>query len=277
MGHEDAAPDPGPPGELRHGFTDVDAQPEPSDWVRVLDQVSGEPFYAGYKDLIRQLLGPAPGGRYLDVGAGTGADAVRLAGDGGVTVVAVDRASTMVAAARERGVAHAAAADAHRLPFRDGSFDGAWADRVIQHLDDPGRAIDELIRVVVPGGRVVLADPDYDTQVVDVADQALARRLLRFRADRMLRNGTLAHRHAGLLADRRMRQVHVEARTLVVRDPRAVDHVLGLRSWAETAHEQGVFTEAEARAWVGRFDEAVAGGRFTYAVTFFITAAVTPA
>jgi len=41
---------------------------------------------------------------------------------------------------------------------------------------------------------VVVVDPDYDTQVVDVEDQTLARRVLRFRADRLLRNGTLAHR-----------------------------------------------------------------------------------
>ncbi|WP_344962937.1 methyltransferase domain-containing protein [Streptomyces thioluteus] len=46
-------------------------------------------------------------------------------------------------------------ADAHHLPFRAGSFDGAWADLVLQHVADPGRVIDEMLRVVLPGGRVV--------------------------------------------------------------------------------------------------------------------------
>ncbi|GHH29457.1 hypothetical protein GCM10018780_87520 [Streptomyces lanatus] len=121
-------------------------------------------------------------------------------------------------------------ADGHRLPFAAGQFDGAWADRVLQHVVEPGRVLDDLLRVVRPGGRVALADPDYDTQVLDINDQELARRVLRFRADAGLRNGALAHRHAGLLAARGLHDITAEARTLVVRDPLAADHVMGLRT-----------------------------------------------
>ncbi|MET7468422.1 methyltransferase domain-containing protein [Micromonospora sp. NPDC005686] len=92
----------------------------------------------------------------------------------------------------------------------DDSFDGAWSDRTVQHLADPHAAIGELVRVVRPGGRIVLADPDYDTQVLGIADQDLARRVLRFRADVLLRNGTLAHQHAGILATLGLTDVTVE-------------------------------------------------------------------
>jgi SAM-dependent methyltransferase len=245
--------------------------------VQVLDRLTGEPFYTAYKRRVRRLLRPRPAGRYLDVGAGAGTDAARLAAEHGATVVAVDRSLTMLTTARDRGVSLVVAADAERLPFPDGSFDGTWADRVLQHLADPERALDELIRVTAPAGRLVLVDPDYDTQVLDIADQWLARRVLRFRADRMLRHGALAHRHAGLLAARGCTHTQVEARTLVVRDPRAVDNVMGLRDWAQIAHEHGVLSETEVRAWAGQLDQAVAAGRFLYAVTFFLTAATMPA
>jgi SAM-dependent methyltransferase len=278
-----AAPPPRPtppaanPAGPLHGFTDVDAQPTPTDWVAVLDRLASEPFYAAYKRRIRQLLQPHPGGRYLEVGAGTGTDAAQLAADTDATVVAVDRAHTMLSTARDRGVPHVVLADAHQLPFADHAFGGVWADRVLQHLTDPEHALDELIRVTTPAGRLVVADPDYDTQVLDLADQQLARRVLRFRADRMLRHGTLAHRHAGLLAARGLTDIQVEAPTLVVRDPHVVDNVMGLRTWAQTASQQGVLTHAQAQAWTSQLDQAVAEGRFTYAVTFFITAATTPA
>lgn len=259
-----------------HGFTSVDTQPRPAEWVRVLDRLSGEPFYAAYKERLRELLRAGPGGVFLEVGAGTGDAAAALRSGSGAEVVAVDSSRTMIAQARGRGLPHAAVADGHRLPFAAGAFDGAWADRVLQHVAEPGLVLDELLRVVRPGGRIALADPDYDTQVLDIEDQELARRVLRFRADAALRNGTLAHRHAGLLASRGVHDVTVEARTLVVRDPAAADNVMGLRTWAHSAADRGQLDPADADRFTAQFDDAVRAGRFTYAVTFFLTAGTLP-
>lgn len=213
--------------DVAHGFTSVDTQPRPAEWVQVLDRLSAEPFYAAYKQRLREFLRAEPGELFLEVGAGTGDAAVALRSRCGVEVVAVDSSLTMIAQARNRGLPRAAVADGHRLPFAAGQFNGAWADRVLQHVAEPARVLDELLRVVRPGGRIALADPDYDTQVLDIEDQELARRVLRFRADAGLRNGALAHRHAGLLGARGLHDITVEARTLVVRDSSAADNVMG--------------------------------------------------
>ncbi|WP_055714534.1 methyltransferase domain-containing protein [Streptomyces torulosus] len=261
---------------VAHGFTSVDAQLRPDEWVGVLDRLSAEPFYAAYKRRLRDLLRTAGGGLFLEVGAGTGAAAASLRSGDGIEVVALDSSLTMIEQARDRGLPFTAVADGHRLPFAADRFDGAWADRVLQHVAEPGRVLDELVRVVRPGGRIALADPDYDTQVVDIDDQELARRVLRFRADVALRNGTLAHRHAGLLAARGLRDIAAEARTLLVRDPSAADNVLGMRTWAHTAAAHGHLEPGEAERFVAQFDDAVRTGRFTYAVTFFLTAGTVP-
>jgi SAM-dependent methyltransferase len=163
-------------------------------------------------------------------------------------------------------------ADGHHLPFHASGFDGVLADRVLQHVAEPERVLDEMLRVLRPGGRIALADPDYGTQVLDIEDQDLARQVLHFRAEAALRNGTLAHRHAGLLASRGLQEITAEARTLVVRDPHAVDNVMGLRSWAHTAAAHGYLEASDADRFVEQFDLAVRTGQFTYAVTFFLTA-----
>jgi ubiquinone/menaquinone biosynthesis C-methylase UbiE len=111
-----------------HGFADVDRQPEPHAWVTVLDRLADEPFYRTYQGRVRQLLHPAPGRRYLEVGAGTGASAAQLQAEYGVDVVTTDRAWTLAAVQRARGLTRAAIADAHRLPLRSNAFDGARAD-----------------------------------------------------------------------------------------------------------------------------------------------------
>ncbi len=259
---------------LEHGFTAVDRQPHPAGWIGVLDKLHREPFYAQYKARLTDRLAPEPGGIYLEVGGGTGDDARAVAGRCGATVVMLDCSQTMIDEARRRGLETAMVGDATALPFPDGSFDGSWADRTFQHLADPHTALTELVRVTRHGGRIVLADPDYDTQVVDVTDQALARRVLRWRADGCLRNGTLAHRMAGMFVANGFEAVEVDAMTLVVRDHTAVDNVMGLRSWAKGGHAAGILSADDAARWPVVIDQAIAAGRFFYAVTFFVTTGI---
>ena len=48
--------------------------------------------------------------------------------------------------------------DAHALPLDDASVDAAFAHMVLHSLEEPGRAIAEMARIVRPGGQVVLVD-----------------------------------------------------------------------------------------------------------------------
>lgn len=260
-----------------HGFTAVDRQADPAAWVRTLDVVAREPFYAAYKARTRELLAPRPGRRYLDIGGGAGDDARAITGVSGARAIVLDLSRTMATEAVQRGDVPAVVGDAAALPFAAETFDGCRGDRTFQHLAAPETALREVVRVTRPSGRIVIVDPDYDTQVVDVADQDLARRVLRFRADYGLRNGTLAHRMAGLFVAAGLRDVRVEGMTLIVRDPTAVDNVMGLRTWAGAAHAHGLLSAADAERWPRVLDEAIATGRFFYAVTFFLTSGTTAA
>lgn len=258
--------------EHEHAFTDVDAQVDPTAWVQVLDRLRSEPLYAAYRRRTVELLDAQPGRRYLEVGTGTGADALAFAATFDVSVVGVDSSNTMIEEARRRGLREAYVADAHALPFEPESFDGAWADRTFQHLADPVVALADLVRVVKPRGRVVVVDPDYGTQVVDIPDQELARRVLRFRAEFALRNGTAARQMGRLFVQAGLTDVQVEAVPIVLRDPTSLEHALGLRDWASFAHEQGLIAADEVAAWEAALDEAAAGGWFLYSFCLFVTA-----
>lgn len=47
-------------------------------------------------------------------------------------------------------------ADAHNLPFKDGSFEVVVCSEMLEHADDPQKVIDEIGRVLKPGGLAVL-------------------------------------------------------------------------------------------------------------------------
>ena len=126
---------------------------------------------AEFTEFLRGVLQPSPGERVLDVGCGAGTAELILSllqseePGGPAHFVGIDivpaRLRDARRAAREHGVAsELAAADAVHLPFSDGSFDAAFAVAVLQHVDDPARALAGLARVMRPGGRLVSVETD---------------------------------------------------------------------------------------------------------------------
>jgi SAM-dependent methyltransferase len=108
-------------------------------------------------DAVHAALAPLRGGLVLDVGAGSGRVSRALKA-GGRSVVALDASSAML-----RELARSAGATPRvvsrfgdRLPFNDGAFDAVVALRVLKYVAAPDRAIDEVARVLRPGGRAVL-------------------------------------------------------------------------------------------------------------------------
>lgn len=100
-----------------------------------------------------------PGQRALDVCCGTG-DVAFLLKNRGATVVGCDFTAAMVelAGARRDGKVPFLQADALALPFRDASFDVITIAYGLRNLADFEAGLRELLRVLTPGGRLVVLD-----------------------------------------------------------------------------------------------------------------------
>lgn len=112
-----------------------------------------EPFYERLADrTVAHLPYGLRGVRVLDLGAGPGYYSAALARDG-AAVVGVDLDATdLVAASRSGRLRAAIRADGGRLPFPDGAFAGVMCSNVLEHTPAPGRVLDEIERVLQPGG-----------------------------------------------------------------------------------------------------------------------------
>jgi SAM-dependent methyltransferase len=113
-------------------------------------------FYAKYADTLRP---GRDGGRVLDVGCGTGQVISRLK-QAGFEAHGVDVSEPNIARAREVSD-RCQIYDGRRLPFAEGYFASAGALNVLEHVDEPEDFVRELVRVVEPGGRVVVSSPNF--------------------------------------------------------------------------------------------------------------------
>ncbi|MDA8192646.1 MAG: methyltransferase domain-containing protein [Thermaerobacter sp.] len=109
--------------------------------------------------ILKELLNPCPGERIVDLGCGTGTNAVWMA-EAGCEVVGVDESEPMLAQARRKTVARGGVewvrGDLARLSCSSASFDAGLMQVTLEFVRQAEAALTEALRVIKPGGRLVL-------------------------------------------------------------------------------------------------------------------------
>lgn len=124
----------------------------------------GEPSYVwrdGQERRLRMILdaaGKRVQGHVLENGCGVGQYVRRLAEAGG-TVIGLEYDFERAHAARQVAL-HIVNAAGEGLPFPNGYFDLILSHEVIEHVADDRQAVREMVRVLKPGGRIVLFCPN---------------------------------------------------------------------------------------------------------------------
>lgn len=136
----------------------------------------GNRGYAALADRVAATL--PPGASALEVAAGPGYLAVELARRG-LRVTASDISETFVAIAKETAASAGVAVDVHQanaaaLPFADGSFDFAVCRAAFKNFTDPVGAMNELYRVLRPGGEAWIADLRHEADPGAIREEIAA-------------------------------------------------------------------------------------------------------
>ena len=128
-------------------------------WAPIYDIVFGPVFRQGRRAAV--IAAERIGGHILEVGVGTGLSLT----DYGKSnhIVGIDISEPMLDKARKRveelrldNVEALAVMDAEHLTFPDASFDVVVAQYVVTAIPNPEKALDEFVRVVRPGGEIIL-------------------------------------------------------------------------------------------------------------------------
>jgi SAM-dependent methyltransferase len=140
-------------------------------------------------DRVQEEL-PSTVRRVLDVGAGTGQIAVGLA-ERGFEIVGVDVSHAMLAKARARARSAPNVVfrhgDAHALPFADSVFDVVLGSKIFQHLERPGTAVGEIVRVLRSRGAFL-----------HIRDRGAYRNVVRRRLETLAERRGFTRRYVGM-------------------------------------------------------------------------------
>jgi ubiquinone/menaquinone biosynthesis C-methylase UbiE len=260
-------------------WTRVDQTTDPSFYANVLQATRAHEVERARRDPngVFGALGLLPGLRLLDVGCGTG-DYLRVMaplvapGDAmGIDLSAelVKRAELMATGEQPNLSFHVA--DVYDLPFADASFDRVTATQVMVHLSHPWTAISEMRRVLVPGGRLAIAEWDWDSTCLAVTDRDLGRQFTHLLCDQM-NNGLISRELSSELLARGFVEVKVVPEIRIQRDLGAVHEWL-IRPAIQEFLRTGKLTEAEGAALLDDLQQRGATGRYFLARTYYVTVA----
>lgn len=222
----------------------------------------------GYLDLKE-------GDRVLDAGCGPGYDALRIAAIVGSTgkVTGIDPITRMIEIARENAARSTypvsfQAGDVRRLDFPDAWFNAVRIDRILQVHENPGEILDELIRVLRPGGKILAIEPDWETFVCDPGDRDTARTFFRFCADQFP-DGSTGRTLFRCFRERGLSDVVVHPEPLVMHRFTLASKMLHMEQFLGSAREHNVLTQDEIDTWLQELAAADKKGQFTFAGMVF--------
>ncbi|GAM26826.1 hypothetical protein SAMD00019534_100010, partial [Acytostelium subglobosum LB1] len=263
-----------PTKENRKDFSNVDLN-NPESLINYLQYIYEEPYTNNITRKVNSDLGLCNGDKVLDVGCGYGKDLkgyhYRVGCKG--EVVGIDNSTSMINHAKRQYESDESysniklmVASADDIPFPASYFDVSRTERVMQHVPDPAKMLDEMIRVTKNGGLVSVTDTDWDSSRLYVPER------LRSVRDRIFSARFNANPGMGSelfsMMNPRLERVKVRGIVLQATSFEFANRMLMLNERAKRAIEQRSITQEEYDDWLSTMIDLDKQGKFYHSANY---------
>ena len=231
---------------------------------------------------IVAALALQPGEAILDVGSGPGNQVFEMSsivGPGG-RVQGIDPAESAIAIASRRcsGLSnvHFELGDVAQLPFDDGTFDSVMSSQVFEYLQNVSRGLEEIHRVLRPGGRVLIHDTNWGALLWRSSDAQRMNRIMEV-WDKHLTDPRLPETLGPKLRDAGFIDIKVEPiiQLEIEYDPASVSGVL-MKFIVGYVESQGI-SALEISAWLEDLQDLAAKGEYFFSLNEYMFTGSKPA
>ena len=227
-----------------------------------------------------EVLSPRTGERIIEVGCGPGLLVHDLATEVGAEgrVVGVDTSLPMLQLAERRCAdlpqVELVEGDATNLAADDATFDAVACIQVLLYIADVDRVLDEMRRVLKPGGRIVIMETDWRGAVLNSTTSALTDKMMAG-WDQSVPSPNLPVRLGPLLRQHGFTAVRVEAIPILSTSYVEKGFSMAMMTqFARLAREGGTVSEAESQDWLNELEHLGAEDAYFFCVNRFLFSAM---
>lgn len=206
-------------------------------------------YFAKTKQRSYELLDPKPGITIADIGCGNGEDAIILARSG-ANVIGIDNDPPYIDIAKDKpDNVHFICSEAHDLPLEAESVDKARFERVFQHIPDHGAVLNEMHRILKPGGELLIIDSDFLSISFFCEDTDLERKIVDHITYTLVPNAYKVRRLPDAMAAAGFRVAATEVINYVIDGYGFANYIIMLDKVAADLHEQARISDTQRNLW----------------------------